>query len=126
MSSHPFAEKNVQRYIDEIRSVTGVAAFALVSCEGTIIGKHFPDGSITSSIFAAMSATVLASAEAVCATVGIDRPSLVTISSKGAAILIVGIDEVALITAVIDKPADLPGLERELLDIAARIREEVA
>ena len=125
MSSHPFAEENIRRYIDEIRSVTGVAAFALVSCEGTIIGKHFP-GSITSSIFAAMSATVLASAEAVCATVGIDRPSLVTISSKGAAILIVGIDEVALITAVIDKPADLPGLERELLDIAARIREEVA
>ncbi|WP_243668503.1 roadblock/LC7 domain-containing protein [Methanoculleus chikugoensis] len=119
--------ESARRYIDEIQSVVGVTACALVSSEGRILGKHFPEGDLTSSLFAAMCATVLASAEAACGSVDVERPCLVAVSSADAAILIVSVGgEATLITAVIDKSADLPTVQRQLLDIAARIGEEEA
>lgn len=123
MSCHPFMEENARRHIDEIRSVAGVVGCALVSCEGMVMGKYFPAGGLSSSLFAAMCATVLASAEAACGSVDIERPSAVTITATDATILIVGAGEAALITAIIDKSADLPGVRRQLLDIAVRIGE---
>jgi len=126
MSRHPFMEESARRYIGEIQSVVGVTACALVSSEGRILGKHFPEGDLTSSLFAAMCATVLASAEAACGSVDVQRPCLVAVASADAAILIVSAGEATLITAVIDKSADLPTVQRQLLDIAARIGEEEA
>jgi predicted regulator of Ras-like GTPase activity (Roadblock/LC7/MglB family) len=124
MSNRPFAGENAQKYIDEIRSVVGVVACALVSCEGLVMGKYFQDGGLSSSLFAAMSATVLASAEATCGSAHVQRPSMVTIIATDAVIVIVSVGEAALITAVIDKSADLPTVQRRLLDIAVRIGEE--
>ncbi|KAF5090144.1 Roadblock/LC7 domain protein [anaerobic digester metagenome] len=126
MSRHPFMEESARKYIDEIQSVVGVTACALVSSEGRILGKHFPEGDITSSLFAAMCATVLASAEAACGSVDVERPTLVTVASADATVLIVSVGEATLITAVIDRSADLPAVQRQLLDIAARIGEEEA
>ncbi|MCM2465298.1 roadblock/LC7 domain-containing protein [Methanoculleus oceani] len=117
-------EENAPRYVDEIRSVAGVAACALVSDEGRIMGKYFREGNLSSSLFAAMCATVLASAEAACGSANIERPSMVTISAADATILIVSAGETALITAVIEKSADLSTVQRQLLDIAVRIGEE--
>jgi hypothetical protein len=124
MSFHPFVEESARRRIDEIRSVVGVAACALVSCEGIIMGKYFPEGGLSSSLFAAMCATVIASAEAACGSANIERPSMVTITAADATILILSAGEAALITAVIDKSVDLPRVQRQLLDIAVRIGEE--
>jgi len=126
MNRHPFIEESVRRHINEIRSVVGVTACALVSSEGKILGKHFPEGDLTSSLFAAMCATVLASAEAACGSVNMERPLLVTVASSDARILIVSVGESALITAVIDMSADLPKVQGQLLNVAVRIREEEA
>ncbi len=126
MSRHPFMGESARRYIGEIQSVAGVTACALVSSEGKILGKHFPEGDVTSSLFAAMCATVLASAEAACGSVGIDRPCLVAVTSTAATVLVVSVGGATLITAVIDKSADLPTVQRQLLDIAVRIGEEEA
>lgn len=124
MSHRPFAGENAQKYINEIRPVVGVVACALVSCEGLLMGKYFRDGGLSSSLFAAMSATVLASAEAACGSVHVQRPSIVTITATDATILIVSAGEAALIAAVIDMSADLPTVQERLLDIAVRIGEE--
>ncbi len=124
MSRHPFMEENAQRHIDEIRSVAGVAACALVSSEGTIMGKYFREGGLSPSLFAVMCATVLASAEAACGSANIERPSMVAITAADATILIMSVGEAALITAVIDKSADLSTVQTQLLDIAVRIGEE--
>lgn len=124
MSSRSFMEENAQGHIDEIRSVAGVTACALVSSEGTIMGKYFREGGASSSLFAATCATVLASAEAACGSANIERPSMVIITAADATILIVSIGEAALITAVIDKSANLSTVQRELSDIAVRIGEE--
>ena len=123
MSSNPFKEENAQPCIDEIRAMAGVAACALVSGEGAILGKYFREGNRSSSLFAVMCATVLASAEAACGSVHLQSPSTVTITTADAAILIVSAGEGALIAAVIDKSADLPTIQRRLSDITVRIGE---
>jgi predicted regulator of Ras-like GTPase activity (Roadblock/LC7/MglB family) len=46
---------------------------------------------------------------------------MITIATMDATILIFSAGEAALITAVIDKSADLPTVQRQLSDIAARI-----
>ena len=124
MSHNPIMEENAQRCIDEIRSVVGVVGCALVSCEGVVLVKHFREGNPSSSLFAAMCATVLASADAACGSVRVQRPSMVTITAADATILIVGAGEDALITAVIDKSGNLPSVQRRLSAIAVRIGEE--
>ncbi|NLA37796.1 MAG: roadblock/LC7 domain-containing protein [Methanomicrobiales archaeon] len=123
MNCHTSLEEAAQDYVDEIRSAAGVVACALVSCDGRVMGKYFWEGSLSSSLFAAMSATVLAAAEAVCGSAHIQRPSTVIITATDATILIVSAGEAALITATIDKSADLPTVQRQLTDIAARIGE---
>jgi predicted regulator of Ras-like GTPase activity (Roadblock/LC7/MglB family) len=117
-------EENALQCIDELRSIPEVVACALVSCEGTVMGKYFREGS-PSSLFAAMCATVLASADAACSSLHIQRPSLVTIAAADATILIMAVGEAALITAVIDKSADLPTVQRRLSSIAVRIGGEM-
>ncbi len=124
MSSNPFMEKNTRLCIDEIRLIPGVIACALISCEGVILGKYFREGGLSPSLFAAMCATVLASAEAACGSVHMQSPSMVTIAATDAAIPIVSVGDGTLIAAVIDKSADLPTVQRRLLEIAVRIGEE--
>jgi hypothetical protein len=125
MSHHSFVEDNALRCIDELRSIPGVVACALVSCEGVVLGKYFREGSLSSPLFAAMCATVLASAEAACGSVHIRPPSMVTITATDATILITAVGEAALIAAVIDKSADLPTLQRQLSSMAVRFGGEM-
>ena len=124
MSHHPSWEKKSPEFIDEIRLVAGVVGCALVSCEGVVMGNYFQEDNISSSLFAAMSATVLASAEAAAGSVHMQRPSMVTITADDARILIVSVGGTGLITAAIDKSADLPTVQGQLSAIAARIGEE--
>ncbi|WP_317064285.1 roadblock/LC7 domain-containing protein [Methanoculleus caldifontis] len=125
MSHDSFMEENALRCIDELRSIPGVAACALVSCEGAVLGKYFREGSQSSPLFAAMCATVLASADAACGSVRIPRPSMVAITATDATILILTVGEAALITAVIDKSADLSTVQRRLSSMAVRIGGEM-
>ncbi len=125
MSRHSSMEERAQRYTDEIRSVIGVVACALVSCEGIVMSKYFREDGVSSLLFAAMSATVLASAEGACNSLHVQSPSMVTITAPDTTILIMSAGEDALITVVIDKSADLPTVQERLREIAIRIGEEV-
>lgn len=126
MSSYPYKDKDIRMYIDEIRSIAGIIACALVSCEGQIMGEqHLPGDNLLSSLFATMSATVLAAAETVCSSVCVQQPLMISIGAEDATVLIASAGGVVLITAVIDKSADLPIVKEQISDIAARIGEVV-
>lgn len=125
MNHYSLLEEDTQRYVNEIRSIAGVVACALVSSEGLILGKYSRESGLSSPLFAAMCATVLASAEAACGSVRIQKPSMVTVTATDSTILIVSAGEAALITAVIDKSADLSTVQRQLSDMATRIGGEV-
>lgn len=124
MSSTPPMEENARLCIDEIRSIPGIVACALISSEGVILGKYFREGGLPANLFAVMCATVFASAEAACGSVHAQNPSSVTVTATDAIILIVSAGESTLITAVTDKLTDLPTLQRRLSEMAVRIREE--
>ena len=51
------------------------------------------------------------------------QPAMITIATIDATILIFSAGEAALITAVIDKSADLPTVQGQLATIATRIGE---
>lgn len=115
--------ENAQRCINEVRSVAGVVSCALVSSEGTVLGRHFREDEQSSPLFAVMCATVLASADTACGSVHVRRPSSVTVAAADATIFIVSAGEAALIAAVIHKSADLPTVQRRLSELAVRFGE---
>jgi uncharacterized protein len=125
MSNQPSLEKRASEYIDEIRSISGVVGCALVSQDGFVLGKYYREDGPSSSLFAAMSATVLASAEAAASSIPIQPPSSIIINTADATILIMSVGEAALVTAVIDKSADLPTVQKQLSAIATKIGVEV-
>ncbi len=83
--------------------------------------KYFQEEDISSSLFAAMSATVLASAEAAASSIHIPSPSSVTIATDNATILVMGLGEETLITAVVERSADFRAVRDRLAAIAAKI-----
>ncbi len=124
MSDHPSAGERAQLYIDEIRSIEGIIACALVSQDGFVMGKYFRDNGHAPSLFAAMSATILASAEAAASAIHISSPSSVLVTTADAAILVVYAGSERLITAVVEKSANLIDICEQVAAIAARIGEE--
>ncbi len=125
MSDHPSAGEKAQSYVDEVRSIEGIIACALVSQDGFVMGKYFRDDGHTPSLFAAMSATILASAEAAASAVHISSPSSVIVTTADAAILVVYAGSETLITAVVEKSANLMDVCEQIAAIAARIGEDM-
>ena len=126
MSHYSLREEDAQRYTDEIRSIAGVVASALVTCDGLVLGKYSREGTtLSSSLFAATCAAALASADAACGSVGIKEPSMVIVAAADSTILIVSAGGAVLIAAVIDKSGDLSTVQGQLLDIVTRIGGEV-
>lgn len=125
MTDHPPSKEKAQTYIEEIRSISGVVACALVSQDGFVMGKYFRDNGQTPSLFAAMSATIFASADAAASAVHISSPSSIVVTTADATILVVCVGNEALITAVVEKTADPAAVSEQLATVAARIGEEL-
>lgn len=109
-------------FIDQIVSIDGVAACALVSRDGIISGKHF-DRELNEPWFGALSATILASAESVGSIIRSSPLESVTIRAQDNTILIMGAGENFLITAILADKADPVKVHREMLAIAQKIGE---
>jgi uncharacterized protein len=125
MDSSPSLRDRTQSYIGDIRSIDGVTACALVTVDGCIMGHHFPREGSAPQLFAAMSATILASAETAAGVIGIRDPASITVSAEDATIIVIKAGHRALITAVVDMSADIPSVHGRLVEIATRIGVEV-
>ncbi|MDN7024673.1 roadblock/LC7 domain-containing protein [Methanoculleus sp. FWC-SCC1] len=125
MGDHPSVGEKAQSYIDEVKSIDGIIACALVSQDGFVMGKYFRDDGHAPSLFAAMSATILASAEAAASAIHISSPSSVIVTTAEAAILVVYAGSEQLITAVVEKSADISAICEQIAAIAARFGEDM-
>ncbi len=125
MTNHPSSKEKAQSYIEEIRSISGVVACALVSQDGFVMGKYSRDNGQTPSLFAAMSATIFASAEAAASAVQISSPSSIMVTTADATILVVCVGSEALITAVVEKTANPAAVCEQLTTVAVKIGEEI-
>lgn len=119
----PLKEK-IRGFLDEIMKLDGVILGVLVSRDGHIMGKS-DDSQISTLTFGAMSATMLASAEAAASIMHLKRPGTVEAETDDGKIIVQDAGERALITVVVRPSADSLNLKMRLAEIARRIGEEV-
>jgi uncharacterized protein len=115
-------KEKISAFIEQIRSIEGVAACALVSRDGIIAGKYF-DRDLNEPWFGALSATLLASAESIGSIIRIKSLGSVTIQGAGASIVILGAGENFLIAAIISDNADHAKINTQMLAVAQKIKE---
>jgi predicted regulator of Ras-like GTPase activity (Roadblock/LC7/MglB family) len=115
-------KEKISAFIEQVRSIDGVAACALVSRDGIIAGKHF-DRDLNEPWFGALSATILASAESIGSIVRMKSPGSVIIKTGDSSIVIMSAGENFLIAAIISDNADPTKIHAQMLAIAQKIRE---
>lgn len=112
----------ISAFIEQVKSIEGVAACALVSRDGIIAGKHF-DRDLNEPWFGALSATILASAESVGSIIRMKSLGSVTIRAEDSSIVIMGAGENFLIAAIMTDNADPIRINKQMLEVAQKIRE---
>jgi hypothetical protein len=115
-------KEKITGFIDEIRSIEGVTACALVSRDGIMVGKHF-DKELNEPWFAAMSATLLASAESAANIIKVKSPDSVTISTKDTAIIVMGAGEKLLLAVIVSAKGDSSLVYEKMKTVAQKIAE---
>ena len=116
-------KERIAAYMIEVRAIDGVEGCALVTKDGIMIGRSFPR-EIQERWFAAMTASVLASAESAAGIVGLPPPVTVQISSDpGRCVLLHDAGEKVLIASVLAEGADPSAIDPQVGEIARRIGE---
>jgi predicted regulator of Ras-like GTPase activity (Roadblock/LC7/MglB family) len=115
-------KEKITGFIDDICAIEGVTACALVSRDGIMIGKHF-ETELNEPWFAAMSATLLASAESAANIIRVKSPDSVTVHAEDATIIVMGAGEKLLVTAIVRKGADSSSVYAGMVPIAKKAAE---
>jgi len=113
-------KEKIAGIIENIRVIEGVKLCALVSRDGIMLGRYAV-GDFNEAWFAAMCATLLASAESAAVIVKIQSPEMVTIHSADGVLIIMGAGEKILLAALIDPAQDL----KHMTDLLREIAEDV-
>lgn len=115
-------KERIAGFVEEVRAVDGIEGAALVTKDGVMIGRSFPR-EISEKWFAAMSASVLASAESAASIIGLTPPVRVRIDAAGGCILLHDAGEKLLIVAVLAGGAEPDEVDTRLEPLARRIGE---
>ncbi|MDG6257026.1 MAG: roadblock/LC7 domain-containing protein [Methanomicrobiaceae archaeon] len=124
MPKHGPLKEKIQGLIDAVMALDGVVGCALISREGRMLGSTLGEN-VPGSVLAAMSATVAASTDAAASILHMKNPSLVLCESEDGTLSISSAGETALITAIIDRSADVNALKVQLANIGRRVGEEL-
>ncbi len=115
-------KERIAEFVEEVRAIDGVDGCALISKDGIMIGKSFPR-EISEKWFAAMSASVLASAESAASIIGITPPVHIMIGAREGRILIHDAGEKLLLVAVLAEGAGQEQIAEQLEVVALRVAE---
>ena len=115
-------KEKISAFIEQVQSINGVAACALVSRDGIIAGKSF-DRDLNEPWFGALSATILASAESVGSIIRMKSMSSVMIRAEDSSIIIMGAGENFLIAAIVAPAADTEKIHAQMLTVTRKIAE---
>ena len=103
-------KEKIQEYIEKIKAIEGVSDCALVSRDGIMLGNSIRS-EFNEPWFAAMSATLFASAESASGIIKEPAPDRVTLSSKEGSIAVIGAGDKLLLVAVLKgKPESSPAM----------------
>ncbi|MDD3574196.1 roadblock/LC7 domain-containing protein [Methanospirillum sp.] len=103
--------------IESIRLIEGVKLCALISRDGILLGRYSASD-FNEAWFAAMCATLLASAESAAVIVKVQSPEMVTIHSPDGILIIMGAGEKILIAALVDPAWDMIQMTGMLKEVA--------
>jgi len=115
-------KERIAGFVDEVRAIDGIEGAALVTKDGVMIGRSFPR-EISEKWFAAMSASVLASAESAASVISIPPPVRVRIDAAGRCILLHDAGEKMLVVAVLMSDAEPDQVAAKLESLAQQIGE---
>lgn len=122
MTEHQGLKERIHSFIREIMEVRGVSACVLASRDGILMGKSFAE-EVSVPSFAAMSATMLAAAEAAASIAHVQPPQKVLVTSEDASVLVMGAGDRTLLAAVLDPTADTEAVYKLFSKIAVEIAE---
>lgn len=109
--------------IEKLKMIPGISSCSLVSRDGIMLGSS-ASSTFNESWFAAMTATLLASAESASVIIQTKSPEMVTIQCQDATLVIMGAGDKLLICGLFSPP--VPDAEvRDALSAIAREVEEV-
>ncbi|WAI00792.1 roadblock/LC7 domain-containing protein [Methanogenium organophilum] len=123
MSDRISIKKQIATYLEECVALDGVSGCMIVSRTGALMGEKIDQG-VSALSFAAMSATILGSAEAAAGLMHFSRPASVFVELDDGGIIILGAGKAALIAVIINKSADIQSLKRDLAVITNKIGEK--
>ncbi len=115
-------KERIAGFVDEVRAIDGIEGAALVTKDGVMIGRSFPR-EISEKWFAAMSVSVLASAESAASIISITPPVRVRIEADGGSILLHEAGEKLMIVAVLADGAEPDEVVERLAPVARKIAE---
>ncbi len=113
-------KEKISDFIETIKAVDGIKFCALVSRDGIMLGKY-AEGDFNEAWFAAMCATISASAESVSVIIKVQSPEIITLQSQDGVLLIMGAGDKILIAALIDSEKDI----LQMTSIMKNIADEV-
>jgi predicted regulator of Ras-like GTPase activity (Roadblock/LC7/MglB family) len=124
MATQQTVNNTIYDAVAEIRATKGVVECAVVSRDGTLISKNLRDD-VPAPAFAAMSATMLASAEAATNLLSLPEPSHLVAYSRDVLLLVMGAGSQMLVSATVDKQTDISPVFERLSEIVSRMGGEV-
>lgn len=110
----------IQNFIQKINGLQGITSCALVSRDGIMLGNVIP-GEFNEPWFAAMTATLFASAESATGIIKAPSPEVVTIGGGESTMVILGAGEKILVMAILEKGLEYPRAISDLETIAREI-----
>ncbi len=114
-------KEKIAGYIDNIHAIQGIVTCSLISRDGIMLGKYATN-EFNEPWFAAMCATLLASAESASTIIKLTKPDVVSVATSGNTLVILGAGEKVIITAVLEESEKDAAL-KELKELAKVIGE---
>ncbi|MBP1928265.1 putative regulator of Ras-like GTPase activity (Roadblock/LC7/MglB family) [Methanolinea mesophila] len=103
-------KEKIQDFIEKVKTIEGVSDCALVSRDGIMLGNSM-SAEFNEPWFAAMSATLFASAESASGIIKVAAPERVTLTSREGSVAVIGAGEKLLLVAVLkSRPESSPSM----------------
>jgi len=117
-------KEKITAFIVKIRSIEGVAAYALVSREGIVAGKYF-DRDLNGPWLGALLATILSSAELIGGIIKMKSLESIAIRAQDSSVMVAGAGENFLIAGIINDRVDPINVHSQMLAVAKMIGESM-
>ncbi len=118
-------KEEIEDVLETLKEEAGLDEVALVTRDGLLVASSTSHTGFREEVFAAMSATVLASAETAMEEMGKGIPSWVVVVSDDARLVAMGAGERVLLVGIAPSGAELGAIITQIEKVAKRLEKEL-